>query len=104
MYDAPHFLTGVCFFSSYCSSEALCSVIECYTLPSMLSIIKLFGHCKGGNFNFHICAWFGYFICSIEDIRFYLLLVKSLNKFMSLINVHAFHENPDSIYTELTFY
>ena len=43
-------------------------------------IIKLLGHCNGGNFNVHIWAWFGYFICSIGDDRFYLLLVKILNK------------------------
>ena len=28
-----------------------------------LSIIELFAHCKGGNFNIHIWLWFGYFIC-----------------------------------------
>ena len=27
------------------------------------SIIRLFAYCKGGNFNIHIWAWFGYFIC-----------------------------------------
>ena len=28
-----------------------------------LRITWLFAHCKGGNFNIHIWAWFGYFIC-----------------------------------------
>ena len=27
-----------------------------------VGIIELLGHCKGGNFNIHIWAWFGYFI------------------------------------------
>ena len=35
-------------------------------------IIELLGHCKGGNFKIHIWAWFGYFICSRREIRFYL--------------------------------
>ena len=26
-------------------------------------IDRLFTNCKGGNFNIHIWAWFGYFIC-----------------------------------------
>ena len=26
-------------------------------------IIELFAFCKGGNFQIHIWAWFGYFIC-----------------------------------------
>ena len=26
-------------------------------------INRLFAYCKGGNFNIHIWAWFGYFIC-----------------------------------------
>ena len=26
-------------------------------------ILLLFAYCKGGNFNIHIWAWFGYFIC-----------------------------------------
>ena len=28
-----------------------------------IRIIELFVLCKGGNFNIHIWAWFGYFIC-----------------------------------------
>ena len=36
--------------------------------------MELFGFCKGGNFNIHIWAWFGYFICSKREIRFYLLV------------------------------
>ena len=35
-------------------------------------IIELLGHCIGGNFNIHIWAWFGYFICLKREIRFYL--------------------------------
>ena len=32
--------------------------------PTVISsIIELFALCKGGNFNIHIWAWFGYFIC-----------------------------------------
>ena len=37
-------------------------------------IMEFFGVCKGGNFNIHIWAWFGYFICSKREIRFYLLV------------------------------
>ena len=37
-------------------------------------IMELFGFCKGGNFNMHILAWFGSFICSKREIRFYLLV------------------------------
>ena len=40
-------------------------------------INKLFAFCKGGNFNIHIWAWFGYFICLGREIRFYHNLVKS---------------------------
>ena len=29
----------------------------------VISINTLFAYCKGGNFNIHIWAWFGYFIC-----------------------------------------
>ena len=36
--------------------------------------IGLFGYCKGGIFNIHIWAWFGYFNCSRMEIRFYLLV------------------------------
>ena len=34
----------------------------------------LFEYCLGGNFNFHIWAWFGYFNCSRMEIRFYPLV------------------------------
>ena len=37
-------------------------------------IMEFFGFCKGGNFNIHIWAWFGYFICTKREIRFYLLV------------------------------
>ena len=39
---------------------------------SNTSIIELFALCKGGNFNIHIWAWFGNFICGTREIRFYL--------------------------------
>ena len=29
----------------------------------VIGINRLFACCKGGNFNVHIWAWFGYFIC-----------------------------------------
>ena len=41
---------------------------------TLLYIIVLLGYCKGGNFNIHIWAWFGYFKCSRIEIRFYLLV------------------------------
>ena len=40
------------------------------TLPPCIN--RLFAYCKGGNFNIHIWAWFGYFICLGKEIRFYL--------------------------------
>ena len=30
------------------------------------------GHCIGDNFNVHIWAWIGYFICSGREIKLYL--------------------------------
>ena len=33
---------------------------------------RLLVYCKGGNFNIHIWAWFGYIICETREIRFYL--------------------------------
>ena len=36
------------------------------------SIKRLFAYCKGGNFNIHIWAWFGYFISQTKDIMFNL--------------------------------
>ena len=35
-----------------------------------ISINRLLAYCKGGNFNIHIWAWFGYFICLGREIRF----------------------------------
>ena len=35
-------------------------------------VVVVFAYCKGGNFNIHIWAWFGYFICSPREISFYL--------------------------------
>ena len=58
------------------------------------NIIELISHCKSGNFNVHIWAWFGYFICSRREIRFYLF-GKDLISCLSCVNVRAFHINPD---------
>ena len=41
-------------------------------LSLVVSITRLFAYCKGGNFNIHIWALFGYFISSGREIRFYL--------------------------------
>ena len=71
-------------------------------LSLQLSIIELLGHCKGGNFNIHIWAWFSCFICSRWEIRF-CLFGKELLSCLSGANVHAFHENCYQIYTKLTF-
>ena len=57
----------------------------------LLAIIELLGHCKGGNFNIHIWTWFGYFICSRREIRFYLF-GKGLICCLSCANVRAFCE------------
>ena len=65
----------------------------------VISIIKLLGHCKGGNFNIHIWAWFGYFISSFRGNRVLFLTCKEIIS----CNRCAFHENPDRIYTALTF-
>ena len=35
-------------------------------------IHRLFAYCKGNNSNIHIWALFGYFICLVGEIRFYL--------------------------------
>ena len=56
--------------------------------------IELFSHCKGGNFNIHIRAWFGYSICSRSEV---------LITCLSCPNMRAFHENLYRLYTELTF-
>ena len=62
-------------------------------------IIELLDYCKGGNFNNHIWAWFGNFISSRRDIRVYLFGEEL--SCLSHTSMCAFHENPDSIYTEL---
>ena len=66
------------------------------------SIIEILGHCQGSNFNIQSWARFGYFICSRSENRFYLF-GKELISGLSRANVRAFHENPDRIYTGLTF-
>ena len=40
-------------------------------------IDRLFAYCKGGNFNFHIWAWFGYFICQGRENSSFYNLVKN---------------------------
>ena len=62
-------------------------------------IIKLFAFCKGGNFNVHIWAWFDHFICKTGSIY---NLLKNFSC-LGCANMHAFHENPNHIHTELTF-
>ena len=66
-------------------------------------IMEFFGVCKGGNFNIHIWAWFGYFICSKREIRFYLLVksykvVLAMQRSVIFIKILTIY-----IYTELTF-
>ena len=41
--------------------EGQCSAIQ-LLVEYGNNYIELFSHCKGGNFNIHIWAWFGYFI------------------------------------------
>ena len=67
-------------------------------------IIELLGHCKGGYFNIHIWAWFGYFICSKREIRFYFKFGEELISSLNGLIVRPFHEYHDrTIYSELTF-
>ena len=37
--------------------------MQCVIVVFLDHINILFAYCKGGNFNTHIWAWFGYFIC-----------------------------------------
>ena len=76
---------------------------KCYRIWSrymtrITCINRLFAYCKGGNFNIHIWAWFGYSICSRREIRFYVY-GKELISCLSPANVRDFHENPDRMYT-----
>ena len=41
-------------------SEEICDHLH---IGLLYKEIELFALCKGGNFNIHIWAWFGYFIC-----------------------------------------
>ena len=59
------------------------------------TILRLFAYYKGDNFNIHIWAWFGYFICLGREIRVYLSFGKEAISFLSHGNVRAFHESPD---------
>ena len=74
------------------------SSIPSYTFYKFKCIIELFAHCKGGNFNIHIWALFGYsFAVEGPSGSTYHLA------FFGRANVRAFHENPNLIHTELTF-
>ena len=58
----------VCQFLSASWLSVSCLSVSCRTtcqaaLTKSLSINRLFPYCKGGNFNIHIWAWFGYFFC-----------------------------------------
>ena len=66
-------------------------------------ITWLFAYCKGGNLIFISgCVWT---ISSAKEGKsgFIYNLVKELMSFLSRTNVHAFHEIPNRIHTELTF-
>ena len=43
------------------STSSTASVAKRSILASLIN--RLFAYCKGGNFNIHIWAWLGYFIC-----------------------------------------
>ena len=57
------------------SSENMYSV--CLELLEGTRINRLSAYCKGGNFNIHIWAWFGYSICLRRESGFIYNLVKS---------------------------
>ena len=83
------------------SAFAISTALLLITLSCMANCIEI-SQCKGDNFNIHIWAWFGYFICSRREIRFYLF-GKESESCLSQVNMRAFHENPDCLYYELTF-
>ena len=59
---------------------------ECYIV--IVIYYRPFGYCKGGNFNFHIWAWFGYFNCSRMEIRFYPLVKRLKVDWAAQVCVH----------------
>ena len=62
-------------------------------------IIKPSALCKGGNFNIHIWAWFGCFVCWTGDNGFYLKLGEELiSRWAMQACVHFM-----KIHTELAF-
>ena len=65
-----------------------CQYTERNVILSLLYIAGLFGYCKGGNFNFHIWAWFGYFNCSRMEIRFYPLVKRLKVAWAAQVCVH----------------
>ena len=65
-------------------------------------MIRLFAYCKDRIFDIHIWAWFGYFICWVKEIRFYLYFGEVFISFFGRVNVRPFHEKPNCIHTELT--
>ena len=52
--------------------------LSIFDWPFYTGINRLFAYCKGGNFNIHIWALFGYFICYTREIRLYLLFGEAL--------------------------
>ena len=75
--------------------------ILCDVRCLVLSIIGLLGHCKSGNFNIHIMAWFDCLICLTRETKFYLF-GRELRSCLDRTNARTLHENPDRLYSELT--
>ena len=71
-----------------------------------MCINRLFPYCKGGNFNIHIWAWFGYFICWFlvecrNDIS-KLVLVLNPNKNNSLYEILLISSYKEGGYAKLS--
>ena len=66
-------------------------IVHSIHVPCTFGIIERMGHCKGGNFNIHIWAWIGYFICTRREIRLYLF-GKELISCLSRAYVRAFRD------------
>ena len=73
-------------FSAKCNLNALLYSGFISSTSLTISIIELYAHCKGGNINIHIWAWFG----QSGSIYFVKLL-----SCLSCAKERAFHENPD---------
>ena len=53
-------------------------------------------HCKCGNFNINIWAWFSYFICSRRETRFYLFGKELCNMcvyFLKILTVYTLNSH-----------